>query len=94
MYLCPSDQISRGNIDFDPSELHNMYNDDVLCTTVKKSKCETQKQSRRKNKIITLNLTIDSPEKRAQWRNVTTVSLKSASVQLTTAVSELAISSQ
>ena len=94
MYLCPSDQISRGNIDFDPSELHNMYNDDVLCTTVIKSKCETQKQSRRKNKIITLNLTIDSPEKRAQWRNVTTVSLKSASVQLTTAVSELAISSQ
>ena len=30
MYLCPSDQISRGNIDFDPSELHNMYNDDIL----------------------------------------------------------------
>ena len=44
MYLCPSDQISRGHIDFDPSELHNMYNDDVLCITVIKTTYQTQKQ--------------------------------------------------
>ena len=65
MYLCPSDQISRGNIDFDPSELYNTYNDDVLRTTITKAKCQTQKQSRREYKMIRVKLTNASSEQRA-----------------------------
>lgn len=51
MYLCPSDKISRGNIDLDPSELHNMYNDDVLCTIVIKTKCQRQNKAHGNTKL-------------------------------------------
>lgn len=66
LYLCPSDQISRGNIDFDPSELHNTYNDDVLCTTVIKAKCEHKNKADGNTKLSQSKrkLTVDSPHQR------------------------------